>query len=155
MAGLYDGAAEVLGVKGTPRSSTGFDASEAINALTSASAPDAEPPSKWIPDSGPELQKNPSPKPPQSLLHRLVGSNLATAEAAGTLATGAIAAPIAAVAGLYRGLTGGNYGTQKGTEEARARAAEVMQSLTYQPRSEEGQDLVGGIAKVIDASKIA
>lgn len=156
MAGMYDAAAEVLGVRGEPRANTGFSVTEAINALTSpAESTPEKPPSKWIPDSGPEMQQNPSPTPPKSFLRRAAESQLGGIEAAGSVATGMLAAPIAAVAGLYRGLTGGKYGTQEGTKEAQARAAEVLSYLTYQPRTEAGQEAVGAASKAIDASKIA
>jgi hypothetical protein len=113
-------------------------------------------PSKWVPDSAPIA--SPSEKSgeadtrtwAQRADEKLTGAG----EAALTLATGAVAAPIAAAAGLFRGFTGGHYGTQEGTREAQARAAEVQQSLTYQPRGEVGQEIVGGISKALDASKL-
>lgn len=154
MAGLYDDAADFLGVRGKPTANTGFSASDAVNFLTSADAAPAREPSKLPPDSVEPTPANPSPEPPKSLLRRLVDSHIGGVEAAGSIASGIVAAPIAAAAGLYRGLTGGKYGTQEGTKEAQARASEVLSYLTYQPRSDTGQEAVGAVSRVIDDSKI-
>ena len=49
MAGMYDSAADVLGVKGEPVAPSGFSASEAVNFLTAP--PEKDP--RWVPDSPP------------------------------------------------------------------------------------------------------
>jgi hypothetical protein len=150
MAGLYDSAADVLGVTGEPIADTGFSASEAVNFLTAP--PEKDP--RWVPDS-------PSPKEPaqergeKPFLERMARQYVGGVETAATLATGAVAAPVGAAAGLVKGLFGGKYGTKEGAREAETRAAEVSQALTYQPRTEEGQAGVEQVSGVIDASKIA
>lgn len=71
-----------------------------------------------------------------------------------SMATGLVAAPIGGAVGLARGLVGGKYGTQEGAREASQRAEEVAQSLTYQPRTQTGRDIIGGIGEVIGSSGI-
>lgn len=83
------------------------------------------------------------------------GLGLGTAEAGLSALTGAVAAPAGAVAGIARNLTGGKFGTPEGTLMAQARAKEVAESLTYQPRTEAGREILGGLSKAIDATKIA
>lgn len=68
-------------------------------------------------------------------------------EAAMTTATGAVAAPVGAAAGLVKGLTGGKYGTQQGVREADQRAGQVMQSMTYAPRTEKGKEYAGKVGE--------
>lgn len=98
----------------------------------------------------------PEVKPDQrSFLARGVARHVGSLEAAGTLLTGAVAAPIGAAAGIVKGFTGGKYGTAEGAREAQARASEVASSLTYQPRSEEGQENIGMVSKLMDSSKLA
>lgn len=152
---LYQDAADVLGVRGKPKANTGFSASRAIDVLTSSEPEPEQSGSKLPPDSNPTPSANPAPQPTKSFLRRFAESKIGDLEAAGTMATGAIAAPVAAAAGLFKGLTGGKYGTQEGTKEAQARASEVLSYLTYQPRTEAGQERVGEISKTLDASKLA
>lgn len=73
-------------------------------------------------------------------------------EPAATVATGLVSAPVAGFAGMagdiYSGLTG------------RARigdavASDVQSALTYQPRSQGGQENIRSFAKAFDASKLA
>ena len=148
MAGIYNSAADALGVNGEPVAETGFKASEAINALTGT--PQNDP--KWVPDSPPPREPA-TEQPEKSFLRRTAERYVGDAEALATLATGAVAQPVGAVVGLARGLMSG-YGTKEGAQEGKARAAEVAQSLTYQPRSEAGQERVAQIGKVIDTTKI-
>lgn len=112
--------------------------------------------SKWVPDSpaSSDAAADEGGKKPPTMLGRWLDSQLGGIETLGTLATGAVAAPIAAAAGLVKAVTGGHYGTQEGTREAQERAAEVMHSLTYQPRTQTGQEVVGTISKALEASKL-
>ena len=150
MAGMYDAAADVLGVRGEPVPETGFSASEAVNFLTGP--PEKDP--RWVPDSPPPREASEEP-PTRSLAERIVRQQVGGLEALGTLATGTVAAPVGAAAGLVKGLFGGKYGTPQGAREAQAYAGEVSQALTYQPRMEEGQEAIGDFAKKFDASKLA
>lgn len=82
-------------------------------------------------------------------------TNPGIGEAALTMATGALAAPIGAVAGIWRNLTGGKFGTDEGVRMANARMKDVIESLIYAPKSESAQKIVAGVANLIDESKIA
>ena len=75
-------------------------------------------------------------------------------EAPVSVLTGLVAAPVGAVAGLARGLSGGRYGTQAGAREAQQRASDVAEALTYQPRTQTGREILGGIGNVIEQSGI-
>lgn len=68
--------------------------------------------------------------------------------------SGTIAQPIGAVAGILRTLTGGKYGTQEGIRMGEDRAKEVADSLTYQPKTQLGNDIMSGIRKIIDVTKM-
>lgn len=94
----------------------------------------------------PKIQQQPEP----SFADRIGG----VLEAPLSMATGLIATPVGAVAGLARGLTGGKYGTQEGAREASHRAEEVAQALTYDPRTQTGRDIVGGIGEAVGNSGI-
>jgi len=105
--------------------------------------------SKWIPGQGPVRLAE---KPPKTSWKEDLFGGL---EAAGSVISGIASAPVAAVAGLYKGLTGGKYGTAEGTREAQARAGEISQALTYQPRTQSGQTALGEFGKAFEASKLA
>lgn len=95
------------------------------------------------------------PKPLSARVAEDLGGKNPLGEAALSMITSAVAAPIGAVAGLFHGLTSGKYGTPQGVQEAAARAKEVTDSLTYSPRTEGGRETLGTVSKAIDASKIA
>jgi hypothetical protein len=70
------------------------------------------------------------------------------------LGTGMIAAPVAAIAGVGRSLTGGQYGTQEGVRQGQELAGRVQQALTYQPQTRGGQasmQTIGEIAEPFQA----
>lgn len=94
----------------------------------------------------PQAAAQPSP----SFADRLGG----VLEAPVSMATGLVAAPIGGAVGLARGLVGGKYGTQEGAREASQRAEDVARSLTYEPRTQTGRDIVGGIGEMIGESGI-
>ena len=66
------------------------------------------------------------------------------------LATGMVAAPIAAVAGVGRSVTGGQYGTQEGVRQGQELAGRVQQALTYQPQTRGGQASMQTIGEVTE-----
>jgi len=72
-------------------------------------------------------------------------------EPALTLATGAIAQPIGNIIGAGKELLTGDFG--KGTAEKTAHA--VSGAMTYQPRSQGGQENLQSLARAFDASKLA
>ena len=67
-----------------------------------------------------------------------------------SLATGMVAAPVAAVSGVVRSLTGGKYGTQEGVRQGQETAGKVQQALTYQPQTRGGQAAMQTIGEVTD-----
>jgi hypothetical protein len=66
------------------------------------------------------------------------------------LGTGMIAAPVAAIAGVGRSLTGGQYGTQEGVRQGQEFAGKVQQALTYQPQTRGGQASMQTIGEVTE-----
>ena len=75
-------------------------------------------------------------------------------EVAATLGTGAIAPLAGGVYGIYKGVTSPNYGTIEGGREADRAAMDLMSKMTYQPRGEVAQNLIGSIGGVMDDLKI-
>jgi hypothetical protein len=67
-----------------------------------------------------------------------------------SLATGMVAAPVAAVSGVVRSLTGGKYGTQEGVRQGQETAGKVQQALTYQPQTRGGQASMQTIGEVTE-----
>ena len=66
------------------------------------------------------------------------------------LGTGLIAAPVAALAGVGRSVTGGQYGTQEGVRQGQELAGRVQQALTYQPQTRGGQASMQTIGEVTE-----
>lgn len=71
-----------------------------------------------------------------------------------TAASGAIAQPVGAAYGVYKGMTSPQYGTQAGVEEGRQAGAELAQKLQYQPTSPVTQDVLGAIGGAMEAAKV-
>jgi hypothetical protein len=61
---------------------------------------------------------------------------------ANLLIRGTAAVPIGGVAGLYKGLTGGKYGTQEGVKEADTEAARMMAEITGEPKTQTAKDVL-------------
>jgi hypothetical protein len=69
---------------------------------------------------------------------------------ANLLIRGTAAVPIGGVAGLYKGITGGKYGTQEGVKEADTEAARMMAKITGEPKTQTAKDVlefIGGKAQ--------
>jgi hypothetical protein len=66
------------------------------------------------------------------------------------LGTGAIAGAVAPIAGVIRSVTGGKYGTQEGVRQGAELAGKVQSALTYQPRTQTGQDVVGYVGEKLE-----
>jgi hypothetical protein len=69
---------------------------------------------------------------------------------ANLLIRGTAAVPIGGFAGLYKGLTGGKYGTQEGVKEADTEAARMMAKITGEPKTQAAKDVlefIGGKAQ--------
>jgi hypothetical protein len=61
---------------------------------------------------------------------------------ANLLIRGTAAVPIGGFAGLYKGLTGGKYGTQEGVKEADTEAARMMAEITGEPKTQTAKDVL-------------
>ena len=79
---------------------------------------------------------------------------LGLGEAGLTLGTGAVAGAVGMPYGLFKGITGGGYGTRKGVEQAQREAQAFMERNTYQPRTEAGQGLLQSLGKAMEESKL-
>ena len=86
----------------------------------------------------------------RNLLDQLLGLG----EAGLTLGTGAVAGAAGMPYGLFKGITGGGYGTREGVQQAQREAQAFMQRNTYQPRTEAGQGLLQSLGKAMEASKL-
>lgn len=75
-------------------------------------------------------------------------------EVPATVASGAIAQPIGAGYGVYKGITSPNYGTQQGIQEAQQAGGELAQKLQYQPTSPTSQNVLQGIGGAMEAAKV-
>ena len=75
-------------------------------------------------------------------------------EVAATLGTGALAGFAGPAYGIYKGVTSPNYGTIEGGREADRAAMDLMSKMTYQPRGEVAQNLLGSLGQAMDAAKI-
>ena len=78
----------------------------------------------------------------------------ALGEVPATLASGAIAQPIGAAYGVYKGMTSPQYGTQQGIQQGQQAGSELAQKLQYQPTSPVSQDVLQGIGGAMEAAKI-
>ena len=87
------------------------------------------------------------PKAAPSIMDRLG----AVLEVPATMATGAVSSAASLPYGLYKGLTGGKFGTPEVEQIAQREAQAFQQRNTYQPRTETAQDVLGGMAKVLSA----
>lgn len=71
-----------------------------------------------------------------------------------TALTGAVAAPLAAATGLVSAVRSGKFGTKEGVRAGEEQAANLMGQMTYQPRTEKGQEYIQGLQKAFEASKL-
>ena len=99
------------------------------------------------PDSPPVNSK---PKNADDIAHRLLGIG----EAGASLATGALGGAAGQLYGIGKTLTGGKFGTQQGVQEGEKAGVELANRLTYQPRTQTGQQLVEGAGRAMDASRL-
>jgi hypothetical protein len=86
----------------------------------------------------------------QDVLDELLGAG----ETALTLGTGAISGAVGMPYGLYKGITGGNYGKRAGVEQADRELLAFMDRNTYMPRTRTGQENLSALAKIMEASKL-
>jgi len=75
-------------------------------------------------------------------------------EAGATALTGAIAAPLGAATGVVANLRSGKFGTQAGIQAGEEQARNLQEQMTYQPKTEKGQQYVQNLQKAFEASKL-
>jgi hypothetical protein len=91
-------------------------------------------------------------KPAETLSDKWKGVN----ETLTTLLTGIPAQVAGGIVGLFHAVTHPEtFGTPEGVAAASRHAAEVSQGLTYQPKTETGQNILGKVGAVLDESKLA
>lgn len=90
----------------------------------------------------------------EALLARLLRKGAGVAEPALTAVTGAVAAPISSVYGAYKTATSPDFGTQKGIKYGQEKAKELSQKMTYQPKTELGQQFLESIGQAVEAAKL-
>lgn len=71
-----------------------------------------------------------------------------------TAASSALAEPIGAAYGVYKGITSPEYGTQQGLQKAQSEGAQIAQKLRYSPESPVTQDAFNAVNQVMDAAKL-
>lgn len=75
-------------------------------------------------------------------------------ETALTLGTGAVAAPLGGAYGVYKNVTSPYFGTQEGINLANQEAAKAMNTMTYMPRGQEGQQNLQALGQLFQESKL-
>jgi hypothetical protein len=73
---------------------------------------------------------------------------------ANLLIRGTAAVPIGGAAGLYKGITGGKYGTQEGVKEADTEAARMMAKITGEPKTQTAKDVLQSIGDTMQKYKL-
>lgn len=99
-----------------------------------------------------EAAAAPAPAADPTLIDKVIG----TGETALTLATGATGGTLGMLGGTVKGLAGsvmdGTFGTQEGVRAVDKAAGEGMAALTYQPRTESGQQQASAVGEVMAAA---
>lgn len=99
------------------------------------------------PETSPTAQPQ---KNADSIANRLLGFG----EAGLSAITGAAGGAAGQLYGIGKTLTGGKYGTQQGIQEGEKAGVELANKLTYQPRTQTGQQLTEGLGKALSASRL-
>lgn len=100
-------------------------------------------------DQIPGRVRAPEADQPNGILDKVKGAYI---EAPLAIGSGLAGAAVGSIAGLYKGLTGGKYGTPQGVREAADYGNQVAGAMTYQPRTQMGQDIVRGIGGLMNDS---
>lgn len=79
----------------------------------------------------------------------------APVDLAQTAVRGTIGSVVGPAYGLYKGVTGGKYGTPEGVREASSEASELMQKITGEPQSKAAKDFLQFINEKAEALKLA
>lgn len=92
--------------------------------------------------------------PPKAPTYTMADKVKALYEVPATIATSALAQPIGAAYGVYKGITGPGYGTQEGLRAAEAAGGELTNALTYKPTSPVTQSALEYAGSTMDALKL-
>jgi hypothetical protein len=92
---------------------------------------------------------NPGILPPEIRKPIDVGLDLANTALRGTAA--AVAGP---VYGLYKGVTGGQYGTPEGVRVGEQAATNLMSTITGEPKTQEARDIMDFVGQKVEEAKI-
>lgn len=84
----------------------------------------------------------------------ILGKALGAGEVGLGALTGLISVPLSGVIGIGANLASGKFGTQAGIQEAEKATAQTQQALTYQPRTQAGQDYAQQLQSAFEASKL-
>jgi hypothetical protein len=99
--------------------------------------------------------ETPQARPQPTQNNEGIGQRILGAGEAGlALGTGALGGAAGQLYGIGKTLTGGKYGTQQGAQEGERAGVELANKLTYQPRTQTGRDIVGGIGSALEASRL-
>lgn len=151
---IADHLAKERGFDAAGARKAGYSETEIITHLNVAPKPAADPRLAGVPgyDGDGRPQQAPAPKPAATLGDKIVGGG----EAALALVTGATGGTLGMLGGTAKGVAGaimdGTFGTQDGVRQVEQSAAEGMSALTYQPRTETGQDYAQAVGDVVAAT---
>lgn len=115
------------------------------NAEIDPSVPRVDVTGHYVPDAAP-----PAPADP-SLIDRIKGigeAGLSTVTGALGLALGA---PVGAIKGLAGSVLDGTFGTQQGVQQAEQSAGDAASALTYQPRTQLGQEYTQNVGDAVNS----
>jgi len=79
----------------------------------------------------------------------------APVDLAQTAVRGTVGAVVGPAYGVYKGLTGGKYGTPEGVREASEAGGELMQRITGEPKSQAAKDVLEFIGRKAEEYKLA
>jgi len=98
--------------------------------------------------------ERPNPMPIEQPKRSMTDYLKALYEIPATVASGAIAQPMGAAYGVYKGMTSPQYGTQQGIQQAQQSGGELAQKLQFQPTSPVSQDVLQGAGSAMEALKL-
>lgn len=93
---------------------------------------------------------NQQPKNADDIAHRILG----VGEAGLSAVTGALGGAAGQLYGIGKTLMGGKYGTQAGIQEGEQAGVNLANKLTYQPRTQTGQNLTEAAGRALEASHL-
>lgn len=132
----------------TPADTTGpWDKYKAAGGAPAQSAAGTAPLDRLPPETSPGNQSGVNA---DDIAHRILG----VGEAGLSAATGALGGAAGQAYGVGKALTSGKYGTQAGVQEGEKAGVDLANKLTYQPRTQTGQNLIEGAGKALEASRL-